>query len=484
MSAGADALAGFRHCALQLLRSQAPIRSVMLAVGQYADENTDETVHALIVGSPRDTPVWPHVCAVGWREDHGEQVDLCNFCGLFHWVQNVRSVVLDAHAFERFCHEHGNVEHADSESYLPYAIARLDGDELAIEIVGKLRRPQQAMIPDEPEEHPWLALPRSRALYELVCASPADDAPRRVLADYLLEHEHPRGEFIALSLARDLDAAGRARRDALLAQYGRQWISPLGAVIPEGGAYWERGFLSRADVFAEGNVEPLRDTPVWGTVETIRFLGGTAMVDPAMAALRDIGPMSSRIGDLARVREWAIERLHVVVDEGDPISMLWNATTLPQLAHLVLQGAALRVALKGPLGVWWQQLVRLSIWLDPGQAMPQFLPLNLPPWVAVSQRSALNDEPGWEIATDAGLQTEISLAGWHEGATQQALIEIIAQQPRGRDVALAPSPYWAPTAADAERIAAAAGRPVCLGPLIPAPRPIAQPPWEPPPGAR
>src|SRR5690349_11789706 len=81
-----------------------------------------------------------------------------------------------------------------------------------------LWRPEDDLVPDEPEAgRRWLELPRARALYALVCASPADDEPRRVLGDHLLEH-------------------------------GRSWLSPLGAVIPRSGAGWARGFLARADV--------------------------------------------------------------------------------------------------------------------------------------------------------------------------------------------------------------------------------------------
>ena len=118
------------------------------------------------------------------------------------------------------------------------------------------------MLPDEPEPRCWLELPRARDLYELVCESPADDGPRRVLADYLLEHEHPRGELIALSLA---GPGGRTpellpRSGELLAAHGRRWLSPLGAVIPETGARWERGF-SRARTCTSRASRPMRCAP-------------------------------------------------------------------------------------------------------------------------------------------------------------------------------------------------------------------------------
>jgi uncharacterized protein (TIGR02996 family) len=447
-------------------------------------------VHSYLVASPREVPVWPHVCDDDYR-GIGEPTpgELCSYC-----AYPLGHVSVGVHAFERFCHEHGNQDRHPCENYLPYAIARRgDGDgDVRIDVVGTLVRPEQDMIPDEPEaDQPWLALPRARDLYALVCASPADDEPRRVLGDYLLEHDHPRGELIALSLAEHLDDAARERRDGLLAVHGRRWISPLGAVIPETGAHWERGFLARADVHATGDLAAVRGAPAWGTVETIRFLGGTALIDPAMVALRDVGPVSAAgLRDLAAARRpWAIERLHAVLDGDAAIDALWGATTLPRLSHLVLEGARLDAALARPRPAWWPQLARLTLWLAPGdgdddgdynygpddsdalavarariaraaQALEARRAAHhgAAPWVAVARRSPITGEPGWEIAAGPGGQIQLSLAGWNERAMFDALRDTVRAIPPDRQIGLAPSPWWAPDAAMTERLAEATGR--------------------------
>lgn len=477
-----------RGVAVELFRQKPELRSVMFAVAQYWNDQADDEVHDFLVASPREVPVWPHFCDDGYT-GLGEPTpgELCHDCSY-----PLGYVSVGVRAFERFCHEYGSQDRHSGGNYLPYAIARRggggDGD-VRIDVVGKLVRPAQDMISDEPDtERPWLALPRARDLYELVCASPADDGPRRVLGDYLLEHDHPRGELIALSLAEHLDDATRARRDGLLEVHGRRWISPLGAVIPETGAHWERGFLARADVYARGDVAAVRGAAAWGTVEVIRFLDGTELIDPAMVALRDVGPVrAAGLRELAAARRpWAIERLHAILDDDAAIDALWGATTLPRLSHLVLEGAHLDAALARPRPAWWPQLARLTLWLAPedgsddidddgGTGERARLAAaalearraeyeGAAPWVAVARTSALTGEPGWEVATGPGGRIALSLAGWHEQATFDALREIARAVPPGREIGLAPSPYWAPDAATVERLAEPANRPIHLEP--------------------
>jgi len=64
--------------------------------------------------------------------------------------------------------------------------------------------------------------PRERQLLGLVAAEPFDDAPRRVLADYWLERDDPRGALIHAQCEGDTAAA-----DALLAEHGAAWLEPL-----------------------------------------------------------------------------------------------------------------------------------------------------------------------------------------------------------------------------------------------------------------
>lgn len=466
----ASALARFRADAARIFLAQPHVRSVLLAISHFYNISGD-AIDALIVVSLRDVPVWP--------SDYGEEAgaaqelwpgQIWRTRGDPDFEEIADDAVVDlpnfaAGAFLQYCFGPQWGTH-QRRNYVPYAIARRSADDdVLLEIVCKLVRPAMAMIPDEPEQRPWLAIPRAAALYDLVGANPADDEPRRVLADHLLEHDHPRGELIALMLAGELDAAAAARRDDLLAMYGRQWISPLGAVIPEGCAHWERGFLSRADVYVRDDVETPRGAAAWRTVETIRFLGGNDAIDLEMVALRDVGPVRNGLYELVTApRPWAIERLIADLDDDVLAFVLWSTTTLPRLTHLVLCGKSIGYALAQPRPPWWQQLERLTLWFDsygePADGAWIAAQAGLAPWVAVSHRCPITRDPGWEIAISPDQRVEVSLAGWHDEANHGVLARRVATLPDGLDVVLVPSRYWAPTAEDAVRIARAAGRAV------------------------
>jgi uncharacterized protein (TIGR02996 family) len=468
----AGTLEHFRKSARRTFEERPELRSILFAVAQYWNDQADDEVHDLVVASPRDVPGWPHYCEM-YSENVGLVTagDRCNQnCDL-----QLPDVGVSPDTFARFCHEFGSQDRDDGENFTPYAIARRRGEgdalDVELEFVARLWRPEDDLVPDEPEAAPrWLELPRANDLYEQVCANPADDEPRRVLADYLLERGHPRGELIALSLARrdELPAEALARRDELLETYGRQWQSPLGSVLPESGARWERGFLARADVYIRFDPAELAGAPVWGTLEQIRFLRRD-FLDPAMIALRDVGPLREGLRALPKAkRPWAIERLHAVLGERGEVDALWRARTLPRLRHLVLEGG-IDAALERPRPPWWPQLERLTLILDCDTQAAQLEACRrryagLAPWVAVTRRSSLTCDLGWEIATGPGGRIELSLAGWHEAGTPFAAWELIDALPRELDVWLAPSQHWAPIAEDAERLAVMADRPVRIAP--------------------
>lgn len=468
------ALDELREAARREIQRRPETRSLLFAVAQYGDGRAAHRMHSLVIASRRDVPVWPHFCEEGGdREGLGTPGERCSLrCG-----RGLGSVHAPADVFARFCHELGSPDRSDGENFTPYAIARRrgDGGEVDVEVVGKLWRPEEDMLPDAPEAPPrWLELPRARALFAQVCASPADDGPRRVLGDYLLEHGHPRGELIALSLADRLApaeiAAAAAQRDALLRSQGRQWLSPLGAVIPESGARWDRGFLAHADVYVRSDPpDEVRGAPAWGTVETIRFLRRDLIV-PAMVALRDVGPVREGLGALARVRRpWAIERLHAVLEDKAAADALWGAAALPRLTHLALEGVELAAALGRPRPRWWSQLERLTLILDCDTSVAvqeawRRTCAGTAPWVAVTRRSSITCDLGWEVATGPGGRVELALAGWHQDATPFALWEIVDALPRALDVWLARSRHWAPLPEDAGRLAARAGRAIRVAP--------------------
>jgi uncharacterized protein (TIGR02996 family) len=109
-----------------------------------------------------------------------------------------------------------------------------------------------------------------------VWAAPRDDGPRHVLADWLTERNDPRGELIALQLARSRrpgDAAAMRRERALLDQNGRAWMGPLEPVVVSSSfVAFERGFLSRCEVAWRrlGAMPQLMTHPAWSTVREYR----------------------------------------------------------------------------------------------------------------------------------------------------------------------------------------------------------------------
>ena len=81
------------------------------------------------------------------------------------------------------------------------------------------------------------------ALYAAVHADPSDDGPRQVLADALLERGDPRGELIALQLARARgEPTVAARETALLREHASEWAGELARA---GTVVFERGFPAR-----------------------------------------------------------------------------------------------------------------------------------------------------------------------------------------------------------------------------------------------
>lgn len=89
------------------------------------------------------------------------------------------------------------------------------------------------------------------AFREAVYAAPHDDAPREVYSDWLLAQGDPRGELIALQIARARRAPAKqalARERALLAGGTAAWLGSEARFIVNDGATFERGFLAAARV--------------------------------------------------------------------------------------------------------------------------------------------------------------------------------------------------------------------------------------------
>jgi len=140
------------------------------------------------------------------------------------------------------------------------------------------------------------------ALLRECLASPADDAPRTVYADALLEAGDPRGEFIQLQL-RGEDGA------TLLRKHEKTWLGDVARITKLRS--WRRGFLDEAELL-QGAVadaatwKRLARDPALASVRVLvkgkasEALYRTFVMSPALAALREVSAPS-----LAMLRELA-----------------------------------------------------------------------------------------------------------------------------------------------------------------------------------
>jgi uncharacterized protein (TIGR02996 family) len=137
--------------------------------------------------------------------------------------------------------------------------------------------------------------PTLEGLLADVYASPTEDGPRLVLADFLLEQGDPRGELIVLQCKRSqggLDAASAAREALLLKKHGKKWLGPLAALVvwnKNAQTRFERGFLAVADLMfsARLKIYSVVDDPSWATVEHIPSLAVYSALE-AHAPLRGL----------------------------------------------------------------------------------------------------------------------------------------------------------------------------------------------------
>lgn len=452
---------------LKKLREKNPaIRSVMMGVAQYWADEADDAVHAHCVASVRDTPLWPHGCDIGWDDEDRVRVDgeYCWECmedfGWMPFDDNGSAI----EGFEDYCTEDASQEEPEAHNHRPYAVARLGEDgEITVEVVGVVRRPGNEMLAEDAGEALLWPAPRGASLFAAVCASPEDDGPRMVLADHLQEQGDPRGEYIAVVL----NGGDPARRDELFEHHSR-WIAPLAHVIPVGGAWFSRGFLTAVDVYVTDaeQREAVRGADAWGTVETLHYLPGSlSVLGPEMVALRDLGV--ARAGEIeAIVRAstlWAIETLRCEVD-GTLAGLLAGARTLPKLRHLALVDPDEQTVATLATAAWWGSLSRVTLLRASGSTRdwtfhPALLELET---LAIGGIDELDRPAGWQLAFRRGdSTTEVSMVGYHPAATFAMLAELLATSPRTANdgpVRLSASKWYRPIDADAARLAEATGR--------------------------
>lgn len=216
-------------------------------------------------------------------------------------------------------------------------------------------------------------------MFDAVYADPVADGPRAVLADALQERGDPRGEFIALQLAKlqsKPSAAATRRERSLLTKHRRAWLGPLADVVNEPNSTWARGFLDT--VVAELSDDTPVD-PIWNTVRSLRIVGGyppkvrvlaagcfRGLTEFSSIALDDLGTLLSArskppieslsiYGPHARGGAWdpaqlklvdrltelpGLRRLSLRVErhpwEASQLDWVWKSPVVSQLSHLEL----------------------------------------------------------------------------------------------------------------------------------------------------
>jgi uncharacterized protein (TIGR02996 family) len=130
-------------------------------------------------------------------------------------------------------------------------------------------------------------VPSTEALFQAVYQAPADDGPRLVLADHLLQEGDARGEFIMLQY--DTSARARKRADKLLERHRPAFLGPLRDVVVVGTDEWERGFPVACTARLDGS---LAACPAWATVKRVAVavtsLRPTELASRWMSSLQEV----------------------------------------------------------------------------------------------------------------------------------------------------------------------------------------------------
>ncbi|MFT3709806.1 MAG: TIGR02996 domain-containing protein [Archangium sp.] len=177
-----------------------------------------------------------------------------------------------------------------------------------------------------------------------VYASPADDAPRLVLADALMEANDPRGEFLSLQLRANKSSADAKREKALLKAHQKEWVAAFG---PSLGAQveWRRGFPSAGLVKFKNPAEVAKfgSLAEWATFEKLEW--SPARSPEHAAAAGHIGPAFRHLTHavsvhvptlLASKTTYALRSLQAWVGTTDRIHELRKSGLLPKLEALAI----------------------------------------------------------------------------------------------------------------------------------------------------
>jgi len=107
-------------------------------------------------------------------------------------------------------------------------------------VPGQARRAREAPLTSAPDRD------TEQSLLDAILASPEDDGPRAVYADWLQQRGDPRGEHIALQLAgaRDLYSVPWARVHELERAHAEAWTPSIVRRVVPGRVNFVRGFIT------------------------------------------------------------------------------------------------------------------------------------------------------------------------------------------------------------------------------------------------
>lgn len=246
-----------------------------------------------------------------------------------------------------------------------------------------------------------------RELFAAVHEAPNDDERRAILADLLSAKGDPRGEFIALQLAREKAAPSEAaakREMALVKKHQAVWLGEAAPTIqyktsPHLGANrtfgfsvrvrWRRGFLTGAILQMTGpQLKKLATSPLWSTLDQVSLwrTKGDPDYGPLFAAMPQLTrldyttpPLVDTVAKLPVAKQ--LQHLEVFVGNGGLNGLLDTVTDMPALIEIHLRNGrgvsglrtadAMRAILDSPL---MPQLIQIRVDAEDGELALKRLP--------------------------------------------------------------------------------------------------------------
>lgn len=279
-------------------------------------------------------------------------------------------------------------------------------------------------------------------LLAAVAASPNDDGPRLVYADWLQQQDdevrRARGEYISLACT-TVRPKPAAKLKELVDRHAAAWLGPIMQVTSHRG--WSRGFLEGCAITPSSQrVDPALEHPEWSVLR-VMIADGHLVDDPArlicQRAMKNLKVLSTDLRVLPRIVESAlaprIAELGVSNFAREPISgvaafldadcfallrrlhLSCSASLLPMLLRVVPAELALIVTTR-PRAVqdWLTELVALKANLAEVRLVRDSLPMlerNTLELVIYSAGGAWNHlEVRWPLEDDPNWRDEVILS--------------------------------------------------------------------------